>query len=566
MDFTSDIVVRIGILMGLAVVFSILAKLLRQPLMIAYIFTGLAAGPLALDLFSRDKELFNVFSQLGILLLLFVVGLSLNITYLRRIGKVALVTGLGQVVFTELIGFLLLSALGFGRGSALILALAITFSSTIIITKLLGEKRQTDSLYGRHAIGLMLVQDVLAIIMLVFLTTAPVGSIPFFPAAGAFLAKGLLLFAGALLTSRRVLPVIMDHVARSQEFLFVCSLAWCFGITAIAHAIGFSLEIGAVIAGLTLGSSLYQPEIAARVRPLRDFFLILFFIILGSQMNTAVIEPALVPALVLSLFILVGNPAILYILFRCMKFTRRNSFLAGLTAAQVSEFGFVLMAVGVAAGYATEHDRAVFTLVAMCTIFVSSYLITYGEQIFAAIEPLFSRGVPDHRRQKEDTERSYRIWVIGYHRIGWKICAALKDHGASFAVIDFDPEAIAKLRRQHIPAFYGDVHDIEFLAHVGIRRAKTVISTIPDPESQHVLLRYVRAHAPSAFIIANAPEAKHLTSLYAAGADYVMTPHLLGGGWIARLIEKSQITRRNLRALRKEQEAEIALGLPIEHL
>ncbi len=565
MDLVAEIISRIGILLGLAVVFCLVAKFLRQPLMIAYILTGLFAGPLALDLFAHDKELFDIFAHLGIILLLFVIGLSLNFTYLKRIGKIALAAGLGQVIFTATLGVGILLALNFSLESSLYLAIAITFSSTIIITKLLSEKRHTESLYGRHTIGLMLVQDIVAVVILMFLATSQTGD-SFAAGVAAFFIKGALLIASTMLLARFLLPTLLDRIARSNEFLFIFSLAWCFGITALAHAIGFSLEIGAVAAGLSLGSSPYQPQIIGRIKPLRDFFLVLFFIILGSQMNASNIEAALLPGIILSLFILIGNPVILYLIFRAMKFTRRNSFLAGLTAAQVSEFGFVLMSMGHGMDRVGEHELAVFTIVAIGTIFSSSYLITYSERIFDAIEPLLSFGRKERYCQPEDRKREYRVWVVGYHRIGWKICASLKKQGASFAVIDFDPTAVSRLSADGIPAFYGDVNDAEFLSEVGIANAKIVISTIPDVEGQLTMMRAIRECNSSAFIIANAPEAKYLHALYAAGADYVMTPHLLGGGWIATLLENGHMTKRNLRKLRNEQEAEIALGLPVEHL
>ncbi|MBI4239862.1 cation:proton antiporter [Candidatus Uhrbacteria bacterium] len=565
MDIPSEIISRISILLALAVCFCILAKKIRQPLMIAYLFAGLFAGPLALGLFSDHKDIFETFSQIGIVLLLFVIGLSLNVTHVKKIGAVALVSGVGQFLFTAVLGTGMLYVMGFPFWHSFYIAVAITFSSTIIITKLLSEKKHTDTLYGRHTIGLMLVQDIIAVVVLLFLG-ANQGSDSILFSSLHFILTGLALVCFVALVSRTVLPVVLEYIAQSQEFLFVFSLFWCFSITVIAQMIGFSTELGALIAGVSLSSSIFQPAIAARVKPLRDFFLVLFFVILGAHLTPSNLSAVLLPAAIISLFILIGNPFILYLIFRAMKFTRRNAFMAGITAAQVSEFGFIVMALGQKQGIVGDVEIALFTLVALCTIFFSSYLVMQSESIYTFLEPYLSLGKKERFVQKEEGKKRYDVWVIGYHRIGWKICAMLKKKKISFAVIDFDPLVIAKLQNEHVHAFYGDVHDVEFLSHVGIHHAKLVISTIPDPEHQITLLHYMRSHTKRAFVIANAPEAKYMNILYSAGANYVMTPHLLGGGWIAKLIEQGKMTKKNLEQLRKEQSLEISLGLPIESL
>jgi voltage-gated potassium channel Kch len=366
-----------------------------------------------------------------------------------------------------------------------------------------------------------------------------------------------------VLCSRYVLPFILSRIAHSAEFLFLFTLAWCFGITSVAKTLGFSMETGALMAGLALGSSAFQAEIMSRVKPLRDFFLILFFIILGSGMAVGSIGSVLVPAFIFSLFILVGNPLILYVLFRRMKFTRRNSFMAGLTAAQVSEFGFVLLFAGERLGIVAEKDLAFFTLVALTTIFVSSYLISYNEQIFSFFKPWFALFKKDHHLQTETEKPLYDIWVIGAHRIGWRICQALQHKKASFAVLDFNPETLATAQSAGMPTYFGDAADVEYLSELPLDKAKLVISTIPDPHDQLTFIKHVRAQSKKTYIVANLTHAKFRESLYAAGADYVMLPHVLGGELVADLIKKHSLTKKVFKDLRKEQEAEIALGFVV---
>lgn len=554
---TLDIFSQLSILLVIATVVGFLTKLLRQPFMIAYIFTGIAAGPLLFDMLHGGQHFYEIFSDLGIILLLFVVGLSLNFNYLKKVGKVALVAGVGQVVFTAIIGVLILKMLGFSLHTSVFLAVAITFSSTIIITKLLSDKKDTDSVYGRYTIGLMLVQDVIAIVILLLLDAGQNNS-GLLQSVLLLVVKGVGLVGAVYILSRFIVPKLLERVAYSNEFLFLFTLAWCFGITVLIKNLGFSLEVGAIFAGISLSSSPYQVEIGSRVKPLRDFFLILFFIILGAEMNLANLSNALIPGVVLSLFILIGNPFILYILFRVMKFTRRNSFLSGLTAAQVSEFGFILLFIGKEMGYVSGNELAIFTVVALITIFISSYLITFNEQLYKFFLPVFEFFGKDRFQQPEKKPQIYDTWIIGYHRIGMRVVETLRQKKESFAVIDFNPEVVKQLEQQKIPVFFGDVADIEFLAELPLYKAKTIISTIPAIDDQINLLKHIRAHSKKVNIIVNSPQVESIDILYAEGADYVIMPHLLGGSWISELLRRTKFTSQSTKKLRAEQLRELA--------
>lgn len=551
---------QLAALLGVTVAVAGIGKLLKQPIMIAYIIAGIAAGPVFLNIVHKEQELFGAFSQFGVVLLLFMVGLNLNFVALRKIGITAFIGGLAQVVFTAVIGTGILLALDFALMPSIYLAVAITFSSTIIITKLLSDKKHTDSLYGRHTIGLMLVQDVVAIILMILLTSQGVS----ISESLVRLAIGAaILIAIIVLAARYILPPILKGIASSTEFLFLFALAWCFAMTYLATRLGFSAEIGAVAAGIALGSSVYQSEIAARITPLRDFFLIIFFIILGTELNVATISAALLPGIILGLFILIGNPLILYLVYRRMHFSRRNSLLIGLTAAQVSEFGFVLLFLGQSLGYVGDMEMASFTLVALSTIFASSYLITYNERIFVFLRPFLSLFGKEKYEQIDKVPVVYDAWVVGYHRIGWNIVQALKKSGLSFAVIDFDPQVVQRLSNDKVPAYFLDVGDATLLSELPLERAQTIISTIPNIENQITLIRHVRAHNKESVVIANAPEARFMEELYNAGADYVMTPHLLGGRWIGQLISVEKMSKEEFRRLREEQQKEVAEGLPV---
>jgi len=533
-------------------------RILRQPLLIAYLLAGIIAGPMFLNLMQDGGQTFDALAEFGIVLLLFVVGLSLNLQHIKNIGKVAVITGLAQVTFTTTIGFLLLIAMKFPFSSAIYLAMALTFSSTIIIVKLLAEKKDTESVYGRYTIGLMVVQDLVAIFIMMVVTSVGKGN-DLWIEIGSLVGKIFILFGFVVLTARYIVPKVLDSVARSDEFLFIFTITWCFGIASLLYWLGFSLEIGAIIAGLTLGSSPYQSEIASRVKPLRDFFIIIFFIILGSEMSLANISNIWAVGLVLSIFILVGNPFILYSVFRLLKFTRRNSFLSGVTAAQVSEFGFVLLIVGRNSGHIVGTELEVFTIVALITIITSSYIITYNGQVFDFLNPIFNLFGPDKHRQKEDAQEKYDVLVFGYHRIGWKVCEALAEKGMKYAVVDYNPEAISRLKSRNIIGFFGDVRDIEFLETLPLKDAKMIVSTIPDHDDQLTLFKHVRKTNKNIILIGNLYHNTYLDDLYEAGANYVMMTHLLGGQWIADVIKGSPWTDKTFKELRKEQKEEMQL-------
>jgi len=552
-----SIFINTSIILSLAIFFSFIVQLLRQPLIISYIITGIIVGPVFLDLLNSGQEYFHIFAEFGVILLLFLVGLSLNFHFLKKIGKVAAFTGIGQVIFTSIFGFLILIALGFQQEFAIYLALAMTFSSTIIIMKLLSEKQETETVYGRYTMGLMLIQDIIAILLLVLLPVFKNGDSLFVSIALVFFKTiGLLIFV--YFVSKAIL-MLLHKAAQSGEFLLIFTIAWCFSIAGLGEWLGLSLEVGAIIAGISLGASIYRVEITSRIKPLRDFFIVIFFIILGSEMDVSNISGVVLPGIILSLFVLLGNPFILFWLYRIMKFSRRVSFKAGLTAAQVSEFGFVFLFLVAQQGYDNENLLPLFTLVAIITIFISSYLIMYNNQIYKKVEFLFNFFGKDKYRSSEEKMKKYDVLVFGYHRLGWKVCDALAGMKMSFAVVDFDPQAISKLKERNIPYFFGDATDLEVLGELPLSSAKIIISTLPSTSCQITMIKHVRESYPKPIIIGNLSYARFLDEMYEAGADYVMMPHLIGGEWISKILNEEIINRRTMRRLVREQKSQLIL-------
>ncbi|OFW85334.1 MAG: hypothetical protein A3F22_00765 [Candidatus Magasanikbacteria bacterium RIFCSPHIGHO2_12_FULL_41_16] len=548
--------VHISILFGITISIAFVMRLLRQPLVVAYIAAGLVAGPMLLNKFPVTHDSFESLAQFGIVLLLFVVGLSLNFEYIKRVGKEVFIGGTVQFVITAIVGFLVLRLFEFSYLSSLFVAVAITFSSTIIVVKLLVEKKELETVYGQYIVGLLLVQDIIAILLLILLNSTQ-NLADWHYTLGLVVGKALIVAGAVIFLSKKILPWLMQRVATSGEMLFIFTIAWCFGIASFIFALGFGIEIGAVIAGLSLGSSPYQAEISSRLRPLRDFFIVLFFIVLGSELKLGDVSAILGPGLIISAFVVIIQPIILYIVMRRLGYKRRNAFLVGVTAAQVSEFGFILIFKGQELGYLHGQELALLTFIALITIFISSYLITYNNQIYCFLRPFLNFLGKEDPEEKTEKPPMVDVWVIGYHRVGWKLCEALMAQKISFAVIDFNPQVIKKLNQQSITGYFGDISDIEFLETLPFAKALAVISTVPDPDDQKVLIRHIRKENEKIIIIANLHHVRYIEELYGAGANFVMLSHLLVGLWLTDLIDKKQWTTKLFESLRREQSREL---------
>lgn len=556
-----SIFLDLSLLLGITVSTAFVMRLLRQPLLIAYLVAGIIAGPILLNIIDADVEVFSQLSELGVILLLFMVGVSLNVSHMKDVGLPALVTGIGQVLFTGAVGFFLIQWLGYSAVTALYLAIAITFSSTIIVVKILSDKGDLQTTYGQSVLGLLVVQDILAILVMLFLTTYGQGA-SLMDTMGELAIKGIISIACIYFFARYALPKLLAIVAKNGEFLFLFSMTWVFLVSAIMYLAGLSLEIGAIIAGVSLGASPYQAQISSRIRPLRDFFIIIFFLLLGSEMSLSGALAGWFPGLILALFILIGNPIILYILYRTQKYTRRNSFLAAITAAQVSEFGFVVLFVGQQQGLFTGNELPIFTIVALVTIFISSYLITYNEQLYRFLLPVFQLFGADRHVQKEQLQKTYDVIVFGYHRIGWAVVEKLAATAKSVLVVDFDPKQIQRLRAKGYDAVFGDAADVEFLSTLPFAHAKLVVSTIPQFDDQLTLVKEIKGSYPSTKVILNLYTLSHVRELYDAGADFVLLPHMVGGAWLADLVSDGRrLTLATFARLREEQQQELTRRL-----
>lgn len=535
-----DVFVELSLILALATVVAIVMRLLKQPLIVGYILTGIIAGPYILNLI-HSKEAIEIFSKIGITILLFIVGLSLNPRVIKEVGKASVITGVGQVLFTAVIGFAIAIILGIDRIAALYIAIGLTFSSTIIILKLLSDKGDVNKLYGKVSIGFLLVQDIIASIILIL-----VGAVS--AASGSNITlllittilEGLGLILLLMLVSGWLFPKILPFIAKSSELLFLCSIAWGLGLATLFSKLHFSIEIGALIAGVTLAATPFAIEIGSRLKPLRDFFIVLFFILLGSQMVIENISSLLVPALILSFVVIIGNPFIVIVLLNLLGYNKRTGFLAGLTVAQISEFSLILATLGFRIGQVDSKTLSLLTLVALITISFSSYLILYSDRIYPFLSDFLNFLQLNKKNRKKDSfgEFSYDTILFGYNRVGSDFVESFKTLKRKFIIIDYNPDSIERLKLEKLPHLYGDIEDVEFLEELSLTKITLAVSTLPEFKVNLLLTKKIRAVNTKAIILVISQNVDEAIQLYDSGASYVIMPHYLGAVYAANMMEK----------------------------
>ncbi len=534
-----DVFLEISMIIAIATAVSVVMRILRQPLIVGYIISGILAGPYVLNIV-QAVDTIELFSKIGITILLFIVGLHLSPSVIKEVGKVSLTTGIGQVLFTSLIGFIIALVLGLDRVAALYTAIALTFSSTIIILKLLADKGDMNKLYGKIAVGFLLVQDIVATIILIVVSsfTGPTdGNIIFFILMT--LVRGALLIGAIMLFSHFLLSKIYRYISTSQELMFLFSITWGLGMACIFYLMNFSVEIGALVAGVTLSATPYANEIGSRMKPLRDFFIVLFFILLGSQMIVSDIQQLLLPALVLSAFVLIGNPIIVVVLMNLLGYNRRTGFYAGLTVAQISEFSLILATLGFQVGHLSREVLSLITLVGLITIAGSTYLILYSDWIYPRIASLLSfLEIRKKTAAGKKEKTGYGALLFGYDRVGSLFVQSFKKLDLEYGVVDINPESVIRMKNEGIPGLYGDASDVEFLQELELGTVKMVVSTIPDLQINLLLIDTIRRTNPRAIIVTISHYPDEAKELYLRGATYVIMPHYLGARFAARMISR----------------------------
>jgi Kef-type K+ transport system membrane component KefB/Trk K+ transport system NAD-binding subunit len=523
--------IEIAAILSLATSLGIFGQKLRQPLLIMFLATGILAGPAGLGIIKSYDQI-ELLAHIGIALLLFIVGLKLDLNLIRTTGAVALATGLGQIIVTSAIGFIIALALKMSVISAAYVAVALTFSSTIIIVKLLSDKKEIDSLHGQIAIGFLIVQDIAAILALVALTTfgSSLAQTDSVSRTSLFIiAKGLGMLSVVAILMKFFLPGLMRRLAHSQEILILFAIAWAVFCGAVSEWLGFTKEVGAFLAGVSLASTGYRDAISARLTSLRDFLLLFFFIDLGARLDWSAVGSQIGAAVLFSLFVLVGNPLIVLGIMGVMGYRRRTAFLAGLTVAQISEFSLIVAALGLSLGHISREIMGLITLVGVITIFVSTYLILYSGPLYSFLSlplKLFERRNP-YREAAVDTLRqtnSVDIILSGLGNYGSALAECLLRRHRSIIGVDFDPAALKRWHARGISVMYGDMADPEIHEHLPLNRARWVVSTVRSKALNLTLVQQLKNSGYTGKVALTAVDQEEAARLKKQGIHVVLRP------------------------------------------
>ncbi len=541
---------ELGIIIIAATILAYIAKLIKQPFIPAYILAGLILGPIA-GLVTNSNIIAQL-SEIGIAFLLFIAGLELDFGRLRNVGLISTLGGGLQVLFLFAIGYGLGLAFGFSNLVAVYMGLILSFSSTMVVIKLLSDKRELDTLHGRIAIGMLLMEDFIAIAALTILTTLNQFTSSLLLIS---LFKGISLILVAFLASKYIFPRMFKITARSQELLFLVSLTICFVFSLLFHAGGFSIAIGAFIAGVALANLPYSYEIIGKVVPLKDFFSTIFFVSLGLQIALNGFVKIMVPALILTEVVLIIKHVLRMITCSVFGYKKRPAFFTSLTLAQVSEFSLIIVAQGILLGHIGTEILSMTTIVAIFTITFTSYFMEYSEKMFKKLRKfltIFERVnlTNQHLEYIPDKRKKHDIVLCGYNRIGYSIIKTFvknKDQ-KRLLVVDFNPEVIRHLIKINIPCIYGDAGDVEIIERINPKKIKMLISTIPTMNTNYLLLHKLREVNKRAFVIVTADQVEEALKLYKHGADYVILPHLIGGDHVAGIIKKVNRGKINLKS------------------
>jgi len=528
----SDPFAEIAAVLAVAAAIGALAFWLRQPLIIAFIFAGILLGPAGLN-WVHALDQVDLFAKLGIGLLLFVVGLKLDPHLIRSVGRVAMVAGLGQMIMTAAVGYAVALALGMTQMTALYVAAALTFSSTVIIVKLLSDKREIDALHGRIALGILIMQDIVVVILMIGLTAY--GGETQEPNLGKqtyeVIGKGVGFLALIAVATRYLLPSLLHSLARWPELLTLFAIAWAIGLASFGTELGFSKEVGAFVAGVALAATPYKAILAARLASLRDFLLLFFFIDLGVQIDIGHVGSALGPAILLSAIVLVGKPIMVMALVGGMRYAKHTAVTAGLAMGQISEFSLIFAGLGLSLGHIDGSTMGLITLIGLITIGLSTYMILYSHWIYRWLAPalrIVKFGIRHTDELQVDAARAslspFDIIVFGLGRYGRNLARELQQHGWSVLCVDFDPERVKFWHQRGLSALYGDLEDTELFHVLPLADAQWVVSTIPGRDKCLVLLHALEHNNFPGRTALTADTMQHREFLLAAGADVVLLP------------------------------------------
>ena len=535
---------QLAVVLGLAAGVGFFVRFLKLPLLVAYLLAGVILSFAQIfDL--HTSQALTFLPEIGIAFVLFFVGMELDLKEIRFLGKAVAIASLGQIVISLIAGFIIAQFLGFPETESIFLGIGLAFSSTIVVVKMLLEKKDLNSLYGKLSVGILLIEDLVAIVLLMMMTVGSSvlnlglqNSLPIL----TLLLKGGALLLLALGLSRYVLSKIFTAAAKSAELLFLSAIAWCFIFITISVMLGFSVVIGAFLAGLALANSPFHFEIQGKVKPLRDFFVTLFFIYLGSQVVFEDLSKVAPLIAIFTAYALIVKPIIFLLILGAFGFKKHTIFQTAINLSQISEFSLIVLIVGLKQGIVSQEALTAMALTGVISIISSTILIAFSRQIYNFILPavaFFESQALTHRTEdrSQEVEMEDHVLLVGAHRMGGEIMKFLKRQKIPFLVLDFNPETVENLMEQKNHVVYGDLGDPEILEFLNLEKSKMVISTASNLDDNLMLLSEMKVRKAKAVAIVRASSAPDAEELYRAGADYVILPAVVSGHFVAHILE-----------------------------
>ncbi len=526
-----------GVVLLASSIIAFLFSLIKQPLIPAYILSGVLLGPV-LGLVTDYKNI-SLLSEIGIAFLLFSVGLEVSFKKLKLTLGTAALIGVVKTSISFGLGYFIGLWLGFSSIQSVYFGLLLSFSSTMVLVKAFSDKKELETLHARIVVTILLIEDLFAVLSLALLSNLSALTQGFNLAP--FL-KNLSLISSMIIAALILSPLMFKHAARNHELLFVMGVSMALAFAAVFKVMGLSIAIGAFIAGLILGNLPYNLEILGRVKPLKDFFSVLFFASIGLSFSLQSLRSVLTPLIVVIVFSIAARPLILLTLMAISGFDKKVSFLTSSSMIQVSEFSIILAFQGLVLKHLNQEFISLIVLSAIITMSLTAYVLKFNKKIYKACLPVLKFLDKFNKKTKHfetPIYKHYPVVLIGYDRTGYSIFRTLKRMGKEVLVIDYNPDVIQRLLRQGVACIYGDGADPEILDRINIEAVETVISTMPDLEDSLFLIRHVRSKNKKAVLIVTASTIDDALQLYEAGADYVILPHFLGGEHASLILEET---------------------------
>jgi Kef-type K+ transport system membrane component KefB/Trk K+ transport system NAD-binding subunit len=525
-------ITQFGLLFLVVVIISFFIKLIRQPIILGYVLAGLFFSMF----YSGNVAISNqivMLTEIGITFLLFLIGLEFDLTSLKYLGKDMFITTLIQSIVFFGMGFGISILFGFTYMEATYIAILFMFSSTLLVAKWIEDKKESSTLHGKITMGTLILQDIFAIVAISILGVVENGSV-----VQLFLAPilGIILIIITFFIAKYVITYLLKLISKYTELVFIFSIGICFVFVELAPLLGYSTTIGAFLGGIVLGNTMYRAEILGKLKPLVLFFNLLFFVGLGFQLNPNLTMSTFIFILIIIALTLFIKPIVIYFTFRNRKYDVKTSFLSSIYLAQISEFGMIIVGVGVMSGAISANLTSISIFTVISTMIISSYFIKYDKKIYAKFESLLRK--PVKKKKPEEKIRSdCNILFFGYYELTKELYKKLHTLGKKVMVVENDPEHIALLKRDNVPYIYSTASDPEFFEHMHFEEVELVISNRVDIDENKMIINNIKHQNAEAVVIVTAKSLKDSLELYDCKADYVIYPAYLNEQHISVLIE-----------------------------